>query len=364
MGETEKIRVIVVDDSAFMRVALRKIIEEDGDQIQVIGTAKNGEEALEMIRSLSPDLVTMDVEMPVMDGLTTLKRIMSEMPLPVLMISALTEEGAEATFEALELGAVDFIPKGGRTQAELSIDKIGMQLRQKIRAIVHQNRTRRLSFGGFTRLQRAASDGQGSPSFHRESVKRQSRCQLVTIGVSTGGPMALNMLIPRLPEDFASSLLVVQHMPPTFTQSFAKRLDKNSRVRVKEAADGDTVDPGCVYIAPGGIHMRVENNHSERLRIRLDHEPSHLLFIPSVDVMMNSIAEIFRGCILGIIMTGMGQDGLEGMTSIKEKGGVTLAQEESSCVVYGMPKACIARGIIDKVVDLERLSIEIIRLAG
>ncbi len=357
-----QIRVLVVDDSAFMRVALRKMMESDPG-IEVVGIARNGEEALDKIRQYRPDLVTLDIEMPVLDGLTTLQHIMDEMPLPVIMISALTEEGADATFRALEMGAVDFIPKGGKSYVNLDIIKVGEQLRQKIRAIVKRNRSGRLF-----------RDGQGIDPEEMVIRERQAnvsdavaQCDrkvgIVAIGVSTGGPMALNRIVPRFPATFQGKVLVVQHMPPVFTGPFAERLNAISQVPVIEAKDGDTPESGCVYIAPGGVHMKI-GSRSHTMRICLDHQPEETLFIPSVDVMMLSLAERFGGDVLGVIMTGMGSDGFQGMSRIKNKGGMTLAQDRASCVVYGMPRVCVENGLIDHVVTLDQMADTITHLAG
>ena len=358
-----KIRVLVVDDSAFMRVALKQMMETDS-LIEVSDVARNGEEALEIIRKRKPDIVTLDIQMPVMDGLTALRQIMKEMPLPVIMISAITEEGAEATLEALELGAIDFIPKGGKSFVNLDIVKVGEELRQKVRAIVSQHRLKSLSGNAIFQRQEKQLLEKEVPSVLSFEKKDLKKCQIVTIGVSTGGPLALNYMIPKIPRSFSSSILIVQHMPPTFTRSFAQKLDMLSQISVKEAADGDVPEPGFAYIARGGVHMKGKSEDVNKMRIVLDPEPSELLFVPSVDVMMLSVAQSFHGRILGIIMTGMGCDGLHGMAQIKKMGGVTLAQEKDSCVVYGMPRVCVDSGIIDCVVSLDQMAEEITTLAG
>jgi len=357
-----QIRILVVDDSAFMRVALKKIIEEDGT-IKVIDTARNGEEALEKIKRHKPDLITLDIEMPVMDGLTVLERIMNDMPMPVIMISSLTEEGADATLRALDLGAVDFIPKGGKSYVNLDIVKIGEQLRQKIRAIVTKGRIQKVLY--YSREKRASETERASITAKPLSFPEvEEKCGIVTLGISTGGPLALQKMIPMIPEDYSSSILIVQHMPPTFTQPFARRLNQLAKVQVKEAAEGDITEPGTVYIAPGGKHMVFERKGNGKLVIKLSMIPSDTLFRPSVDVMMLSAASVYRGKILGVIMTGMGNDGLKGMTMIKELGGITLAQDEATCVVYGMPKACVKSGIIDYTIPLESLAESIVHYSG
>jgi len=358
----KSIRVLVVDDSAFMRVAIRKMMEEDPG-IEVVDVARNGQEALEKIRLLKPDLVTMDIEMPVMTGLEALEQIMKEMPLPVIMISSLTEEGAQATFKALELGAVDFIPKGGKSYINLDIVKISEQLRQKVRAIVSRNRLQRLAGKPVVKRLRATRPMAPPPTV-LEASRKKRQANLVTIGISTGGPLALNHMLPQLPADFSSSIMVVQHMPPAFTGPFAHRLNSICRVNVKEAEHGDIVQPGWVYVAKGGYHMVMKRDGGGRYRIELSPNPTDKLFIPSVDVMKLSVTEAYAGSVLGVIMTGMGSDGLLGMREIKQKRGITLAQDESSCVVYGMPKVCVDDGIIDHVVPLDLLAKKINDYAG
>ena len=352
-------------DSAFMRMALRNVVEADS-HIKVIGTARNGEEALEKIRSDHPDIVTMDIEMPVMDGLTAVKRIMMENPVPVIMVSALTEEGADATFTALDSGAVDFVPKSVGKIGSNGYGKVGELLRKKIKAIVMRNRLKHVvesvkdglaGKGPKPHYRKPANDVE----FKEEMI---GMCDLVTIGVSTGGPIALNRILPRLPEVFKGSVFIVQHMPPTFTASFARRLNSITRIPVKEAEQGELMESGHVYIAPGGVHLRMKQEPSHGIRFQLQEEPSDSLFVPSIDVMMKSAVKAVTTPILGVIMTGMGRDGVEGMSAIKEKGGITIVQNEASCVVYGMPRVCVDRGIVDHIVALDGLPDMLIRYAG
>jgi two-component system chemotaxis response regulator CheB len=288
---------------------------------------------------------------------------MKEMPLPVIMISSLTEEGAQATFKALELGAVDFIPKGGKSYINLDITKISEQLRQKVRAIVSRNRLERLS--GSTKILRPQLISKTqAPAETLPPSKGRRQAQLVTIGISTGGPLALNKMLPMLPASFSSSILVVQHMPPAFTGPFADRLNTLCQVNVKEVEHGDILQPGSVYIAKGGHHLIMKSDGGGRYRMELTPNPADKLFIPSVDVMKLSVTGCYTGSILGVIMTGMGNDGLEGMRKIKAQGGITVAQDEESCVVYGMPKVCVEEGIIDHVVPLDNLARTINTMAG
>ena len=360
-----KIRVLVVDDSAFMRMALRNVVELDPG-IRVTGAARNGEEALKMIRSDPPDIVTMDVEMPVMDGLTAVKRIMMEKPLPIIMVSGLTEAGADATFSALEYGAVDFVPKHPDKHGSNGLGKVGDMLRMKIKAIVTRQRLKQVEEGGMEYgVQGAVKLNPEKRSEAGASIESNgSRCDLVAIGVSTGGPVALNRILPRLPEKFRGSILIVQHMPPTFTASLARRLDSITRLPVKEAESDETIRQGHIYVAPGGVHLSLEPEISGEVRFNLKDEPSGMLFMPSIDVMMQSAARSVETPVLGVIMTGMGSDGLKGMSAIKKRGGITVAQDESSCVVYGMPKVCVENGVIDHIVPLDGFPGFFIRYAG
>jgi two-component system chemotaxis response regulator CheB len=308
----------------------------------------------------------MDVEMPVMDGLTAVKRIMMETPVPIIMVSGLTEAGADATFRALEYGALDFIPKHTGKNDSNGLGKVGELLRMKIKAIVTRQRLRKITEAGD---EDHVPDGNGSDSINRSAAgspagQKGGLCDLVAVGVSTGGPVALNRILPRLPEKFRSSMLIVQHMPPTFTSSFARRLNSISRLPVKEAEADETVAPGHVYVAPGGMHLSLEPDTSGSVRFRLSEEPAELLFMPSIDVMMKSAARAVQTPVLGVIMTGMGSDGLKGMSAIKERGGVTIAQDEASCVVYGMPKVCVEKGIVDHILRLDEFPGFLIRYAG
>ncbi len=360
---TRTIKCIVVDDSAFMRKSLAMMLESD-PQIKVVATARDGKEGIEKIREFQPDLVTMDIEMPGMDGLTALGIIMKECPLPVLMVSSLTTDGAKSTLDALNLGAVDFIPKE-LSFVSLDIVKIKEELVSKVRSIVQ---SRSLQF----RLQRIKTASQGvrdsanavkggtAAAAHAvpprpaapASITRRKDLRAVVLGISTGGPFALLQTIPKLPKDFPLGIAVVQHMPPRFTKSMAERLDGLSQVSVKEAEEGDALTPGRVLIAPGGQHLTFKHQGSE-IVARITAEPVDTLYRPCADVMMLSAAQAINAPLLGVIMTGMGKDGLEGLRKIKKGGGMVLAQNEETCVVYGMPKAAVDDGIADLVLPLE-----------
>jgi two-component system chemotaxis response regulator CheB len=358
---TRTINCIVVDDSAFMRKSLAMMLESD-PQIKVVATARDGKEGIEKIKEFGPDLVTMDIEMPGMDGLTALGIIMKECPLPVLMVSSLTTDGAKSTLDALNLGAVDFIPKE-LSFVSLDIVKIKAELVSKVKSIVQ---SRSLQF----RLQRIKAASQGirdsanatkgahatpaAPSRPAApaTISRRKDLRAVVLGISTGGPFALLQTIPKLPKDFPLGIAVVQHMPPRFTKSMAERLDGLSQVSVKEAEDGDALLPGRVLIAPGGQHLTFKHQGSEVVA-RITAEPADTLYRPCADVMMLSALQAFNAPLLGVIMTGMGKDGLEGLRKIKQKGGMVVAQNEDTCVVYGMPKAAVDDGIADLVLPLE-----------
>ncbi len=354
-----EIRVLVVDDSAFMRKAITMMLESDPG-IKVIGTARNGLEGIEQVEKLKPDLVTMDIEMPQMDGLTALRKIMKSHPVPVMMVSSLTSDGAKATLDALELGAVDFIPKQ-LSYVSLDIVKIKETLIQKIRAIHSRRRTLMANYALKSRSVSTATRGQKAvppPAPVSRSLTRKY-FDVISIGTSTGGPPALQQVISRLPVGMPVGILVVQHMPPNFTKSLAQRLDSISPLHVKEAEHGEPVVPGVVYIAPGDRHLTVRK-WGKNSEVQLADEPSDLLHKPSVDVLMSSVADIYRGRTLGVIMTGMGHDGINGLRKIKSMGGKVIAQNENSCVVYGMPRAAVEEGLADRIVPVESIANEII----
>jgi two-component system chemotaxis response regulator CheB len=356
----QKVRVLVIDDSAFMRKAISIMLESD-PEIEVIGMAHNGEDGLEMVKNLKPDLVTLDIEMPRMDGLTALKHIMSENPTPVMMISSLTTDGASATLEALSLGAVDFIPKQ-LSYVALDIVKIKEELLNKVKHIARN----KPKMGKLLPSRPRPDQIKPKPpiilmSDSGRSKTPKKRINVVAIGTSTGGPPALQAIIPLLPKNLPVPVTVVQHMPPTFTKSLAERLDSLSQVTVKEAENGEPLKPGTVYIAPGGKHMTIKNRVSSH-EIILSDEPSDTLHRPAVDVMVKSVAESYGTNVLGIILTGMGSDGLEGMRLVKKKGGIVYSQNQESCVVYGMPRAIAENMLADKVVPLDNMAVEIVNM--
>lgn len=339
------IRVLVADDSAFMRTAITRMVESD-PQLKVVGAAHNGVEALELAARLDPDVITLDIEMPRLDGLGVLQRLMEENPKPVIIVSSLSQEGAEATLQALDLGAFDCIPKQ-LSYASLDIVKIRDHLVAQIKAAA-ASRPRRRRKTGLPAVPEPVAGYHGLP-----------RPEVVIIGTSTGGPGALREIIPALPADLPVGVLVVQHMPPGFTGPLARRLDSLSAVTVREGAEGHLVQPGEVVIAPAGSHMTVSRAPNGGQVIHVGEEPAGTLHKPSVDVTMLSAAEAFGARAMGVILTGMGSDGARGMAAIRERGGITVGQDEATSVVYGMPRVCAERGILRRVVPLGAVSAEI-----
>jgi len=339
------IRVLVVDDSALVRMSFSELLSEEG---MVVETAKNGEDALKKLSVFNPDVIILDVKMPVMDGLTALKRIMEEKPTPVIMFSSLTKEGAKETIEAIKLGAVDFVPKPDGVIVDIS--EVRRELINKIRAVARAPLN-------VVRLQKLKKLGR---KVIRGNWGNSSSEPCVLIGSSTGGPSALEMIIPHLPRDLPAPVFVVQHMPPNFTKHLAERLDSISELTVKEAENNERVREGVVYVAPGDHHMGLKKALSViRIKI-LDGEPVNAVK-PSVDVTANYVAEIYGKNTVGVILTGMGEDGARGMKKIKDLGGYTIASSEDTCVVFGMPKAAIEIGAIGAIAPVYNIAKEIVK---
>jgi len=345
-----QITAVIVDDSAFMRKSISIMLESDPD-IKVIGQARDGLEGYEMVKRLKPDIVTLDIEMPRMDGITALKKIMSDCPTSVLMVSSLTTEGADITIKALEYGAVDFIPKE-LSYINVNIIKIKEDLINKIKEIVKQKavkeRLRRLQ-----RLSRSTS----ATALITPTASELPRIgyKAIALGISTGGPFSLQKVIPVLSKKINIPMFIVQHMPPKFTKSLAERLNGMTELEVKEAEADEIVKNGVIYIAPGGFHMTAQKSSSGIVRINISKEPSTTLHRPCVDVMIESVIEAYGKYTLGVIMTGMGKDGLEGIRKLKELGGYCIAQDEESCVVYGMPKSVTDAGFADVSAPLDKI---------
>ena len=338
------IRVLVVDDSAFVRQALSRMLGAAPD-VEVVATAVDGEDGVEKVLDLRPDVVTLDVKMPRMGGLEALRRIMAECPTPVLLLSSHTSEGAEVTLRGLELGAMDFVDKSS-VQGHMNLLGLADELLAKVRALASVPRERLAGAGGPLR-----------PAAAPARPDRQA--DVIVIGTSTGGPSALQAIIPRLPRALASTILVVQHMPAGFTRSLADRLDQRSALPVREAQDGEALQQGVVLVAPGGLHMKLRKRGTQT-RGWLDAEPRSSLHRPSADVLMSSVAKAYGARSMGIVLTGMGADGVEGLRAIREAGGRTLAESQETCVIYGMPKAAVEAGVVDRTAPLPRVADEIL----
>jgi len=329
----------VVDDSALMRKLIPQILERDST-IQVVGTAMDGQFALKKIGDLRPDVVTLDLEMPRMDGMETLREIMKRYGLPVIIVSAHTKAGAAATFRALSIGAFDFVAKP-RDVLSAQLEGIAQELSTKIRVAAASGRIR-------PAVAEAAMPVQKTKLEHRIAE------QVVAIGLSTGGPNALRYLLSQLPSEFPAAVLVVQHMPEGFTEPLARRLDETSALQVKEAQSGDLLLAGRVLICPGNRHIKIRRMPLGNIAVLSD-EVAVKGHRPSVDVLFSSLAREFGPAGVAVLMTGMGEDGADGMGEVRARGGTTIAQNEESCVVYGMPRAAIERGHASRILPLESI---------
>ena len=374
------VSVLVVDDSGFFRKRLTEILSSTGE-IQVVGAASNGREALQLVEKHRPDVITMDYEMPVMDGITAVRQIMASRPTPVLMFSSLTYEGARVTLDALEAGAVDFLPKNFEEIARSS-SKLQEILRQRILEVARS----RPGSGSAPSQTGAAKGRQGAaaqPAKPQGSARTESRPEqptearpsrttgaspssggrktparhydIVGIGTSTGGPIALQKVLVELPARFPAPIVLVQHMPASFTPAFAERLNKMCRITVKQAEDGDALEPGVAYLAPGGQQMLVEKKGGGA-RVRIIPDDGRLNYRPCVDVTFGSLARNFPGRTLGLILTGMGADGKEGCRMMKQSGSVIWSQDEKTSVIYGMPMAVAKAGLTDEVLPLDKIA--------
>lgn len=341
------VRVLVVDDSTFMRMSIVDMLQKD-PEIKVVDTARDGREALEKAAKLDVDVITLDVEMPRLNGLDTLKRLMETNPLPVIMVSSLTEDGAESTLKALEYGAQDFIPK------TMSNDKeaFGQELRKKVKTMARRKSIVRLKYHPKPAApQTAAPQRAQSHSIVRGKGPRD----LVVIGVSTGGPPVVQKILAALPGDLPACILIAQHMPATFTGPFAKRLDSVSKFTVTEARHGDKLINGHAYVCPGGKHIGIRAA-GPLPEVMVTEEPKSALYKPTVNVLMQTAGELMGRRTVGVMLTGMGNDGVEGAQILRDKGGVLIAQNEASCVVYGMPKAVVDANLANLVLDADDIA--------
>lgn len=337
----EMVKVLVVDDSALMRKLIPQIIERD-TSIHVVGTAMDGAFALKKIEELRPNVLTLDLEMPRMDGMETLKVIMRQYHLPVIVVSAHTTQGATATFKALSMGAFDFVAKPHNALSS-HMDVIAEELISKIKVASQ------------TKMPKSQPELPGPRKTRKSVVRRVPTRKVVAIGISTGGPNALQYVLSQLPVDFPASIVVVQHMPEGFTELFAQRLDECCAIDVKEAASGDLLLAGRALICPGNKHMKVRRMPLGNIVVLSD-EPKINGHRPSVDVLFRSVAQEFGQDSMAVIMTGMGEDGADALGDIKNSGGLTIAQDEDSCTVFGMPRAAIERGTAMRVVPLDALA--------
>lgn len=345
------IRVLVVDDSTFMRRSLVDMLEQD-PEIKVVDTAKDGLDALDKASRLDVDVVTLDVEMPRLNGLETLKRLMATNPLPVIMVSSLTEEGADSTLKALEYGAQDFIPK---TQSN-DRDAFAQELRKKVRAMARRKSIIRLKHH-HQKPQAKAPEPLVKPPFRHSLARHDSVSHgghsprdLVVIGVSTGGPPVVQKILSALPGDLPACILIAQHMPAAFTGPFAKRLNSVSKLEVTEAASGDKLINGHAYVCPGGRHIGIRMR-GPLPEVMVTDDPKDALYKPTVNLLMETAGRHMGKRTLGVMLTGMGNDGVDGAQVLRDKGGLLIAQNEASCVVYGMPKAVVDANLANLVLD-------------
>lgn len=375
------IKVLVVDDSAFFRRRVTEILNAHPD-LQVVGDAVNGKDAVDKTKSLRPDVVTMDIEMPVMDGITAVRHIMKECPTPIVMFSSLTHDGAKATLDALEAGALDFLPKKFEDIAKDKKEGTKV-LQDRVRALGRRSGMMRRSQPVKTpavdktivakaptrspviepvRASRASVSTP--PAVARSSVTRKSsgkRYKLLAIGTSTGGPVALQKVLTNLPSHFNLPIILIQHMPAAFTPAFALRLNSLCKITVKEAVHGDVLRPGTAYLAPGGKQMLIEGRAPNATIKILEDDSAKITYKPSVDLSFGSASKIYGGDVLAVILTGMGADGREGSRMLKQQGGKVWAQDEQTCVVYGMPQAVAVAGISEESLALDDIAPAIIK---
>lgn len=377
------IKVLVVDDSAFFRRRVTEILNAHPN-LDVIGDAVNGRDAVDKTKSLRPDVVTMDIEMPVMDGITAVRHIMKECPTPIVMFSSLTHDGAKATLDALEAGALDFLPKkfediakDKKEGTKVLQDRVcalgrraGMMRRSSLSTAIPADTSTRTRTSTPTRpsVKEPLKTAQPSPvtrpvAARTSSVRKASgkRYKLLAIGTSTGGPVALQKVLTGLPSHFNLPIILVQHMPAAFTPAFALRLNSLCKISVKEAQHGDVLKPGTAYLAPGGKQMLIEGRAPNATIKILEDDSAKITYKPSVDLSFGSAAKIYGGDVLGIILTGMGADGREGSRMLKQHGGKIWAQDEQSCVVYGMPQAVTVAGISEENIALDDIAPAIVK---
>ncbi|WP_158770726.1 chemotaxis response regulator protein-glutamate methylesterase [Paraglaciecola sp. L1A13] len=373
-------KILIVDDSIFFRRRVKEILEQDPN-LEVVGEARNGQEAIEMVIRLNPDVVTMDIEMPIMDGITAVKKIMARKPVPIIMFSSLTSEGAKATLDALDAGAMDFLPKKFDDIASNRRDAVALlQARVKglcrkhhgfrsstptvapPKAILFNKPVSRNSSNPLVQSTRTTSVSTAIYSSTSAGIPSGKKYRCLTIGTSTGGPVALQKVLTNIPKNFPYPIFIVQHMPGAFTRAFAERLNQLSKLTVKEAEDGEIVEAGVAYLAPGGRQLIVKNDgHRVKFSVYDAPDNADILYKPSVDITFESVAKVYGGDVLGIILTGMGADGKVGASELKKKGAKIWAQDERSSVVYGMPQAVMSSGIAEREFSIDSFESNIVK---
>ncbi|MCP3130313.1 chemotaxis response regulator protein-glutamate methylesterase [Shewanella sp. KJ2020] len=368
------IKVLVVDDSSFFRRRVSEIVNQD-PELEVIATASNGAEAVKLAAELNPQVITMDIEMPVMDGITAVREIMAKCPAPILMFSSLTHDGAKATLDALDAGALDFLPKRFEDIATNKDDAI-LLLQQRVKALGRRRIFRPIARPAVTTPapRPSVSTGLGSSSLaHTQATPAPARTpttssirasgkqyKLLLIGTSTGGPVALQKILTQFPANYPHPILLIQHMPAAFTPAFANRLNGLCKIEVKEAVNGDLLRPGCAYLAPGGMQMMIERSGSSG-RIKVLAGSAEMNYKPCVDITFASASKAYGGDVLAVVLTGMGADGREGARMLKSAGATIWAQDEASCVVYGMPQAVASAGIATQSISLDNMAESILK---
>jgi len=358
------IRVLIVDDSRFIRKRIQEILEQD-PEFKVVGVASNGKEAILMAAQLEPDVITMDVEMPVMDGISAVKKIMEECPTAILMFSAATHAGARATLDALNAGAIDFLPKqldeiDGNTEIAKRLLRRRVRIvalqakRVRAKSTINSSVTKPLEIPAVTKTAGLATNMGRKQSSPLVSQSWSERIELLVIVASTGGPVAIQKVLTQLPSSCLFPIVIIQHMPHNFTKSFADRLNQLCEVKVKEAANGDLLKAGEALLAPGGMQMEIRGKKTVEIREKQQGE----IYSPCADITLSSISKAFSANVLTVVLTGMGADGKEGAISLKQKGFSIWAQDEASCTIYGMPKAIVDANLADRIYSLDEIANE------
>ncbi len=348
---SKKIRVLVVDDSTFMRKVLENIYNGD-EQMQVVGSAKDGREAVAMAESLKPDVISMDINMPHVDGLQATAEIMTTNPKPIVIVSSESKEGAASTLRALELGAIEFVAKPS-SAIDLDMQSVKEELLRKVRMAAKVRVVRTASRLASTIQNAGGNKAASAPVSHNRPAARSGldqRFPVVVLAASTGGPATVMRIAPGFTPDFPAAIILVQHMPATFTTQYAAQLAEFTEIRVKEAEANESIQPGTLYICPGGQHLRVTPTG----RMQLDGATGRINgYLPNIDVTMESVAAYAGALSIGAVLTGMGNDGAEGVKAIKKAGGLVLAQDEATCVIFGMPAEAIKTGVVDQVLGID-----------